>query len=156
MPDKPSTSLVVQTEHFYDKRAQQFREAELPTKTVHIFARTKQGTAIDQPAGEVNMGSLAFSGSHYDFNPGSFSLRIIRRSVGYGSMASNGQLEWCLHHSRLGTVEKLTFRSHTNSPRVDHGDPMAPLYSFGPGTVTVRMRSLKGTHRISSSMEGIF
>ena len=127
-----------------------------PTQTKHIFARTKQGTAIETATGAVNMGSIHFSGSHYDFSQGSYSFRAIRRTISIGSMASDGQCWWHLHHSRLGTVDSVGFRKNDSSPWVDKAAPMEPLYAFGPGTLTVRMQSLKGTHRVATSLEGIF
>jgi len=146
------------TRRFLDraKNPPEYVDEELPTKTVQIFAREKQGTYIIAGDGALNMGSIRFSGSHYDFAPGSYALRVLRRSVSYGSMSTGGQLNWCLRHSRLGTVEKLTFHNADKSPLVDHGGPMNPLYSFGPGTVTAYMQSVVGSHRIASSLEGIF
>ena len=146
------------TRRFLDrsKNPPEYVDEELPTVTRHIFAREKQGTAIEPASGALNMGSICFSGSHYDFGPGSCALRILRRTVSYGSMETGGQLNWHLRHSRLGTVESLSFHNADKSPLVDHGGPMNPLYSFGPGTITTYMQSVVGTHRIASSLEGIF
>lgn len=134
-----------------------YRDEELPTKTVHIFKRTLQGTAIDSDVGETVMGSIEFSGSHYDFDPGSYSLRIIRQSIGVGSFnpgAGKGLLYWALHHSREGTIDAIPF---TTAGRVNQvGGPQRPIYALGPGTITVRFNPKAGTVRICSSLEGIF
>ncbi len=155
---EPEVVRAFVTRRLLDKRRDpwEYRDEELPTKTVHIFPRAKQGTAIDSIAGETKMGSINFSGSHYDFGPGSYSLRIIRRTITIGSMASDGQCWWHLHHSREGTIDSIGFRKNDYSPWIHHGNPMEPLYALGPGTITVIMESLKGTHRIASSLEGIF
>jgi hypothetical protein len=130
---------------------------KLPTVTKKIFARTKMGgTAIDSTHGAVNFGSLAFSGSHRQFTPGSYALRVIRRTLSVGSMASDGRVWWKLHHSRLGTIDSIGFRKADYSPWLHSSSPMAPLYALGPGTITMYWQSQKGTHRVSASMEGVF
>lgn len=157
---------ITQVRGFYDPMMNppQYRDEELPTKTKHIFSRPKQGTLVDSNSGAMNMGSIEFSGSHYAFSPGSFSIRIIRRSAAVGSMDLNTDLWWKLHHSRLGTVDMLPFKqSGTLNAQygvaqayIDRGDPMRPVYALPPGTITHYFQSLKGTARVSASMEGVF
>lgn len=135
----------------------EYVDDELPTKTVHLINRAQQGTIIDSNSGALNMGSVYFSGSHYDDAPGSFSLRITRRHAAVGSMdTAVGDVWWKLHHSRLGTVDMLPFQGGVVHSHLERGDRLAPVYSFGPGTITHYMQSLAGTARVSASMEGIF
>lgn len=164
--DKQNVGMNTGVKLYLDKMANpwQYREAELPTQTKHIMSRPKQGTIIDSNSGALNMGSLYFSGSHYDFGPGSTSIRIIRRTAAIGSMSLNTDAWWKLHHSRLGTVDALPFKqSGTLNAQYgvaqaynDRGGPLNPIYAFPPGTLTHYMQSLKGTARVSASMEGIF
>lgn len=148
---------TIVTRRFFDRRLNPpgYVEEELPTKTKQVFIRTKMGTCIDNSLGDINVGSIAFSGSHYDFGPGTYSMRITRHGVGIGSPGGlGGQLWWKLHHSRLGTVDAIAFASARGQLVRDRA-PLEPLYSFGPGTVTSYLRSLKGTWRVASSMEAI-
>lgn len=144
------------TRRFFDPAQMRMRDEEVPTVTLKIMKRgAAKGTAIDQTLGEVEMGSNYMSGSHYDFAPGSPSMRILRRTISIGSMATDGQVWWHLWHSRLGTVDSLGFRSNAQSPWISHGGPMNPLYALPPGTVKIIMQSLKGTHRVQTSMEAM-
>ena len=159
---------VSYTRRFLDKRRNpwEYVDEELPTTTVKIFAREKPGTAVHGQIGTVNMGSIHFSGSHYDFGLGSFSLRITRRSVYVGSVmpSRNTELEWSLRHSREGTVDVIPFFLGTQVPNLRsvplggevRGGPLNPVYSFGPGTLWTYFRSKRGTARVYSSLEGIF
>jgi len=134
----------------------EYVDEELPTKTVKIFKRKQQGTAIDSSLGDLNFGSIQFTGSYYSFSQGSYSLRITRHTIGVGSPGGPGaQLWWKLRHSQLGTVDAIPMDSARGQIIRDKA-PMEPLYSFGSGIVTQYLRSLKGTWRIASSLEGIF
>jgi len=156
------------TRRFLDrsKNPPEYVDEELPTRTVKIFSRNKQGTIFSGTPTLMNMGSIRFSGSHYDFSPGSSSLRIIRRSVYVGSVmpTRNTELEWMLHHSRKGTVDAIPFFLGTQVPNTRRvplgaealGGPMNPLYSFGPGTIRTYFQSRRGSARVYSSLEGIF
>lgn len=149
---------------FFDRRRNppEYVPEELPTQTAHIFIRTKQGTMIDSSHGETKMGSVYFTGSHYDFAPGTYSLRIIRRNAAVGSQPSHSIAWWKLHHSRLGTVDAIPFRAPGTVTGIGvqvHetlGGPKNPVYAFGPGTITHIMYSSRGSIRVSASMEGIF
>lgn len=169
MPDQ-KVERVSFTRRFLDraKNPPEYVDEELPTKTVKIFSRKKQGTICYGTTSPINMGSIRFSGSHYDFSPGSSSLRIIRRSVHIGSVEldKNIELDWVLRHSREGTVDSIPFFLGTqlaaNRRGLNRGDaeafggPMNPLYVFGPGTLWSYFKSYRGTARVYSSLEGIF
>ncbi len=161
MPD-PAIVRGYYTQKFLDKRRNppEYVDEELPTKTVHIFSRNKLGTILDPSSGVTIMGSISFSGSHYDFSPGSFALRITRRNVSIGSATyPKLNFEWKLRHSRLGTVDAIPFYKGTvgASARSEVvASPMAPIYSFGPGTLWAYFHPRRGTARVYSSMEGVF
>jgi len=157
--DQQKVERISFTRRFLDKSRNpwEYTDEELPTKTVHVFIRTKMGTRIDSSLGDINVGSIHFSGSHYDFGPGSYALRITRQDVGIGSPGGpGGQCWWKLHHSRLGTIDAIPLIGNDRDRLTRQGAPMEPLYSLGPGTITAYMLSLKGTHRVASSLEGIF
>ena len=149
---------TIVTRKFLDemRNPPEYVEERLPTKTSKIFTRTKMGTCIDNSLGDINVGSIAFSGSHYEFSPGSYSLRITRHTLGIGSPGGPGaQLWWKLRHSRLGTIDAFgvaASRGYVERNR----SPLEPIYSVGPGTITQYLRSLKGTWRVASSLEGVF
>lgn len=166
---EPEVERTFVTRRFLDKRRDpwEYVPEELPTKTVKIFSRNKQGTIVDATLGLTNMGSIAFSGSHYDFGPGSFSLRVIRRSVYIGSVRPdvNTEFEWMLRHSREGTVDMIPFFLGTQLANVHRarewlsearGGPMNPIYAFGPGTIFTYFNPRRGSARVYSSLEGIF
>ena len=143
----------------------EYVDEELPTKTVKIFSRNKQGTILSSASGLTNMGSIHFSGSHYDFGPGSYSLRVTRRSVHIGSAVTyNTEVEWMLRHSREGTVDMIPFfigtqlnYRRTGEKRTEaRGGLMNPIYSFGPGTLWSYFKPRRGTVRVYSSLEGAF
>lgn len=165
MPD-PEVSRNFTTRRFLDRRQDppSYVDDELPTKTVKIFSRNKEGTIFAGTTSLINMGSIHFSGSHYDFGPGTFSLRIIRRSVYVGSAGpALVDLEWRLRHSREGTIDVIPFylgtpaskRTPAARERVAQGGPMNPIYSFGPGTLWTYFKSRAGTVRVYSSLEGV-
>ena len=146
------------THRFLDKARNpwEYIDQELPTTTVKVFARRKMGSAIDNSLGDVNFGSTQFTGSKYDFSPGSYSLRFTRHTIGVGSPGGpGGQFWWKLHHSRLGTIDAIPMASARGQIIRDKA-PMEPLYVLPPGTVTQYLRSLKGTWRVSTSLEGVF
>ena len=150
------------------KNPPEYVDETLPTKTIKIFSRKKQGTLMDPCTigGSIGiMGSIHFSGSHYDFSPGSYSLRITRRSVHVGSRTSYGaNVEWKLRHSREGTVDMIPFYMGTRSQDRRNelarsellGGPMNPIYAFGPGTLWTYFQPRRGTIRVYSSLEGVF
>jgi len=157
------------TRRFLDetRNPPEYVDEKLPTKTVQIFKRAfGRGTVVHGQIGTVEMGSIHFSGSHYDFGPGSYSLRITRRSVYVGSVmpTRNTELEWTLHHSRKGTLDAIPFFLGTQVPNTRrvpldaeaHGGPMNPIYSLGPGTIRAYFQSRRGSARVYSSLEGIF
>ena len=146
------------TRRFLDpmRNPPEYVDESLPTQTVKIFKRNRIGTAIDNSLGDLNFGSIQFTGSHYDFAPGSYSLRITRHTLGVGSPGGpGGQLWWKLHHSRMGTIDGIPMAAARGQITRDKS-PMEPLYALGPGTITQYLRSLKGTWRVSTSLEGIF
>jgi len=146
----------------------EYVDEELPTVTKKLFARNKQGTIFDPATTDpLTMGSFYFSGSHYDFSPGSTSYRITRRSVYVGSVdRRNVELTWALRHSRIGTVDQIplihgtliNYRRTDSLRAVETGGPFNPIYTLGPGTVWVyftKGRSGRGTARVYSSVEGV-
>jgi len=133
----------------------EYVDQELPTKTFKLFKRRFMGgTMIDSTHSAVNFGSIEFSGSQHEFSPGSYSLRITRQHMGLGSVSSGAQAYWHLFHSRLGTIDTIPFQAVARLNTV--ADPMAPVYSLGPGTITIYWRTRKGSVRPFSSLEGIF
>ena len=159
MAKEQAVDKVVTTRRFLDKRRNpwEYVDEELPTTTRKIFSRGKQGTIIDSNSGITNMGSIEFSGSHYDFGPGSYSMRVIRRSVHIGSAQAQLNYEWKIRHSREGTVDMIPFYKGTLDRSHELlGGPMRPIYSFGPGTIWTYFHPRKGTARVYSSLEVIF
>ena len=172
--DQQKVNRINTTRRFLDKRKNpwEYIDEVLPTQTKKIFSRQKQGTLWDPsvftPGTPMIMGSMQFSGSHYDTSPGTFSLRVFRRSVSIGSHDyRNVEVEWALRHSREGTVDKIPImvgtrvynRYNSQPTRIETlGGPMNPIYAFGPGTLWAYFhhgRSTRGTMRVYSSMEGI-
>jgi len=156
-----SVQRLSTTQRLYDRRRDppEYVDEQLPTATVRIFSRNKQGTILSLADGLTIMGSVHFSGSHYETAPGSFSLRIIRRSVYIGSAKQALDMEWRLRHSREGTVDIIPF--YKGSVPISRsaellGDPMRPIYAFGPGTIWAYFNPKRGTARVYSSLEGIF
>jgi len=156
------------TRRFLDrmKNPPEYVDEELPTKTVKIFKRGfANGTTIDGLSGTQSVGSIKFSGSHYDFGPGSYSLRITRREAFVGSVMSgrNLEAEWSIWHSREGTIDVIPFfigsqrynRRAENWKAVALGGPMNPVYAFGPGTLNTFFSATRGSARVYSSLEGI-
>ena len=161
MPEPEVQKSIVTIQRF-DKRRNppEYVGEELPTTTVKIFSRRKQGTILSLGDGLTIMGSIQFTGSHYDFAPGSFSLRVTRRSVYIGSAAPGAfSFEWKLRHSREGTVDAIPFyKGSVPAYRSAEafGNPLAPLYAFGPGTLWHYFNPRKGTARVYASLEGVF
>ena len=170
MPDQ-KVDRINFTRRFLDKMRNppEYVDEELPTKTVKIFSREKQGTILAgslSGATQFNMGSMEFTGSHYDFAPGSYALRITRRSVYIGSVMSNRNtnFEWKLRHSRLGTIDMIPMFIGTQAANRRSGDwkaeafggPMNPIYSLPPGTLWTYFRGRSGSARVYSSLEGVF
>lgn len=161
------------TRRFLDrmKNPPEYVDEELPTKTVKIFSRNKSpGTLLDPAVytdgTPVIVGSIQFTGSHYDFAPGSYSLRVFRRSVYVGSHATykTTRAEWKLRHSREGTIDTIPFFIGTRVTEQSHkvidasllGAPMRPIYSLGPGTIWTYFHKIQGTLRVYSNLEGVF
>jgi len=166
--DDQDVQRVSYTRRFLDesRNPPEYVDEKLPTKSVKIFKRGfANGTVIDGLSGTLSVGSIGFSGSHYDFAPGTFSLRIIRRSVYVGSViyGRNLDAEWAIHHSREGTVDVIPFFIGSQSPNRRSGEwraealggPMSPIYTFGPGTINTFFSSRRGSARVYSSLEGI-
>ena len=126
------------TRRYLDRRTNppRYVDEELPTSTVTFRGPLRRG-AVRAPRGTI-LGSFRVTGSFYDYAPGSYSLRITRLSVFAGSR----EAQWMIRHSRVGTVDIQIFSGSSTlatsqfQQRNFFGDPMRPLYSFGPGTVT--------------------
>lgn len=139
---------------------------EVPTQTVKIFSRKKQGTLLDSSSGVTIMGSMEFSGSQYGKKTGTFALRVTRRNFSVGSMVNyNTEVEWKLRHSRLGTLDAIPyFRGTQTSKKANDngylnketlGGPQNPVYVLGPGTIWNYVNVRRGTARVYTGLEGI-
>jgi len=159
MPE-PEVSRSFTTRKLLDKSRDpwEYVDQELPTKTKQIFARRKQGTMLDSASGDTIMGSVAFSGLHHDFSPGSYSLRVTRRTLSIAPSATQAfKYGWRLRHSSLGTIDSITLQgSALGIINEQVKDPLSPIYALPPGTVWQYYRPYKGTCRVSASMEGVF
>lgn len=169
-PGDQKVDKVVYTRRFLDKQKNpwEYVDEELPTTTIklkgaarRVVTRTPRGTAAE--------GSYRITGSHYDFAPGTYSLRITRLSlsaVGSPPAASGSVYQWHLRHSRLGTIDVKTLHApapgvaRSGESRIDLlGGPQNPIYAVGPGTLLWgwdAVRSWLGTQvSLSQSMEAI-
>jgi len=143
------------TSRFLDPQTGQFVDAELPTATVKFAWPERRGALVRATQGTIGansgyiVGSYRITGSHYDLTPGTYSLRINRLSIGvhggghgYGAPSQIGSdnffrqgtvYRWGIWHSRDGTVDVIGFSAPGHVHQVS--GPLAPIYSFGPGTV---------------------
>lgn len=106
----------------------QYVDEELPTVTVK-FQGAVARARTRAPRGTI-LGSYRVTGSFYETGKGTHSLRITRVSLFSGSRSN----AWMIRHSRQGTTDVVEFDSPGQYTAV--GQPTAPLYSFGPGTVS--------------------
>jgi hypothetical protein len=117
-------------------------DEELPVRTVKLQGAERK-VYQRSPAG-TSVGSFRLSGSFYETAMGSNSLRVTRLSLGVTGPGFLGQgtpsalglgttYRWHIRHSRDGTTDIKLF--HDSGRIEERGDGMAPLYSFGPGTI---------------------
>lgn len=165
MPKEDQIARRFTTRKFLDRMLEPpgYVDEELPTRTRKlswpqrrgVTQRATQGTASATASIE---GSLRITGSHYDFNEGSYSFRVTRLSVGVaGTNAFHGTTyDWYLRHSREGTIDRIPFGAQDRVFSV--GGPKTPIYAVGPGTLIWGWRFPQaGTHvTLAQSMEGIF
>ena len=104
-----------------------YRDFSFPTVTTTFRGPIRRGV-VRAPRGSIP-GSTYLGGTNYISAPGTYSLRITRRSIFSGSRNQR----WMIRHSRVGTVDVIPFVSPGWQETV--GDQMAPIYVFGPGTV---------------------
>ena len=126
-------------------------DEELPVVSVKLQGIERK-TSERGPHGTA-VGSLRLSGSFYETAKGTNSLRITRLSLFSGSRNHS----WFIRHSREGTVDEIGFESPGQHFAV--GDPMAPIYAFGPGTITWGWRgdeagAMGSAFTMTQSMEG--
>ena len=152
-----------------DKRRDpwEYVDDELPTTTIHLKGPARR-VVTRTPRGTNAEGSYRVTGSHYDFNPGTYSLRITRLSlsaVGSPPSASGSVYQWHLRHSRTGTIDVVVLPAPkpgvaNEAAVVDRrGGPQNPVYVVGPGTLSWgwdAVRGWMGTQvSLSQSMEAI-
>ena len=158
------------TRRFLDKRRdpQEYVDEELPTTTLKLKGALRR-VSTRAPIGTVAEGSYRVTGSHYDFSPGTYSLRVIRLSlaaVGSPSSSRGTVYQWHIRHSRQGTVDVQVLQvsgaqsGRVTGDRVDlRGGPHNPVYAFGPGTVFWGWDTFKGELgtrvTLTQSMEAI-
>jgi len=151
---------VSQTRRHLDKQKDpwEYVDEELPTTTIKLKGAAGR-VSTRAPLGTAAEGSYRITGSHYDFSPGTYSLRVTRLSVGVmGSTNFQGTLfQWHLRHSRQGTIDVLTFGAQGRV--FERGDRMRPIYSAGPGTLFWGWDTFKGELgtqvTLTQSMEAI-
>ena len=149
MPGEQSVDRTSTTKRFLDKRRNpwEYVDEELPTTTIKRGLPEKVGRAR-APHGTA-IGSYRITGSHYDFSPGTYSLRVTRLSVACGSREAC----WAIRHSRTGTADIIYFPAAGQETRL--GNPLAPVYAFGPGTVMWQFLDVGSAYWMSSHIEGV-
>lgn len=130
----------------------EFVDEELPTITVKLQGPERR-VRERAPHGTV-AGSYRVTGSFYEAAIGTYSLRVTRVSIFSGSRNS----AWHIRHSRDGTVDLIDFESPGQHMAL--GKPDAPVYSFGPGTVSWGFVGDSGgamgsAYNVSQAMEGL-
>ena len=110
------------------KNPPEYVDGILPTVSVAFRGPIRRG-AVRAPRGSI-LGSYSFSGSYYPTGMGTTSLRITRVNVFSGSRNQR----WMIRHSRDGTRDIRFFISPGQQEIV--GNPMEPIYVFGPGTIS--------------------
>ena len=106
----------------------EFVDDILPTTSLTFRGPERRG--VERAPHGTQRGSYRVTGTFYENAPGTYSLRITRLSVFSGSR----EALWSLEHSRQGTIDII----HWESPGQEYrqGDPLRPLYSLGPGTIS--------------------
>mgnify|MGYP001596621152 CR=1 FL=1 len=124
-------------------------DEELPTTTIKLRSTIRRGR-VRAPGG-TTLGSYRVTGSYRELtSPGTFALRVTRVSIYAGSRG----ISWMVRHSRIGTVDIQTFDAPGQVNLL--GDPMKPVYAFGPGTLIYGFLEGGGTqYFLSQFMEGV-
>ena len=117
-------------------------DEEVPVRSIKL--QGAEGRVYERGPHGTALGSLRLTGSFHELAPGSNSVRITRLSLGVVAPNTLGvgtpdfglgtAYRWHVRHSREGTVDIRLF--HESGRLEERGDAMAPIYSFGPGTVT--------------------
>ena len=152
MAEETGVVKTVVTPRYLDRQKDppEFVDLELPTRTVKLKGPGRRVT-FRAPAGSVE-GSYRVTGSHYDLAPGTYSLRVVRISLGVmgeggaGTGAGRGGLGWrgtvyshYIRHSRDGTIMENLFGQ--SEQRHIIGDPLKPILAVGPGTLFYAFRN---------------
>lgn len=159
MADDQGVQKVSFTRRFLDKQLNpwDYVDDELPTTIVLRGAAGRVATRA--PRGTAAEGSYHITGSNYDFNPGTYSLRITRLSLSVqGTNHFQGTVfQWHIRHSRKGTIDVQAFGEQGRILAVGHR--RAPIYMAGPGTLFWGWDTFKGEFgtqvTVSQSMEAI-
>ena len=148
MPE-PEVRREFITRKFIDKARDpwEYVDEELPTTTVKLPYRSLAGRKR-APQG-THTGTYYIKGTHYDFGPGTFSLRITRLSVFAGSR----EVTWRLHHSRKGTLDVIYFPAAGQESRL--ASPLKPVFSVGPGTLSFGFLEAGSAYWSGYHMEGV-
>lgn len=139
---------VSHTSKFLDKQRDpwEYMDEELPTTTLKLKGALRR-VATRAPLGTVAEGSYRVTGSHYDFAPGTYSLRITRVHVAAIGTTDGGfqgtVFQWHLRHSRQGTIDVLALSAGHRDVFLQ-GGPRTPIYSIGPGTLFWGWDTFKG------------
>ena len=161
---------VITTRRYLDKRRDpwEYVDDELPTTTINLRGALKR-VSVRAPRGTVAEGSYRITGTHYDFGPGTYSLRITRLSlsaVGSPPASAGTVYQWHLRHSRQGTIDVHVLQQRPagaggagNDRVVLMGDARRPVYVLGPGTAFWGWDTFKGELgtrvTLTQSMEAI-
>lgn len=136
------------TKRFLDKQKNpwEYRDEELPTVTVKLKGAARR-VVTRAPLGTAAEGSYRITGSHYDFSPGTYSLRVTRVHVAAIGTTDSGYqgtvYQWHIRHSRQGTIDVIGLGPGHRDVTLQ-GDSMKPVYSAGPGTLFWGWDTFKG------------
>lgn len=156
MAPQDNVQRVSASKLFRDNRLDppQYVDEEIPSVSVVLGARNRRGI-LNKDAGTAEA-SFTITGSLREFIPGTYGLRVTRVSVVNGSAGGarpTNSVLWYIRHSREGTVDVI------RTPRgggqvVLQGDPMRPIYTFGPGTVLYAFAGTASAGSRSMHVEG--
>jgi len=137
------------TQRYLDpaKNPPEYIDRELQVVTVKMLGAERRGAYVKSQQGTDSagplIGSYMIGGSHYDFAPGTYSLRITRLNVGVTVAGNNARVgtpdfgpgtiyAWVARHSREGTLMVLQFPEPAQVNLAGNWDN--PIMSMGPGT----------------------
>jgi hypothetical protein len=138
-----------QTRKFKDRILDppEFVDEEVPSLTIKLPYRGLQGRQR-APRG-THTGTYYIKGTQYDTGIGTYGVRITRLSVFAGSR----DVFWHIRHSRIGTVDIIYFPASGQEYQLGNG--MAPIYSFGPGTISHGFLNAGSAYWMGYHLEGV-